>query len=339
MTPRERVLEALSRNTPDVPPVAILTQSATVGMMERTGACWPEAHSDPGMMARLGCAQAELFGFESVRVPFDITAEAERLGCVVRMGTREDIPSISSRALDFDPFSDTYPDTGMLMSPSEFVSGGRPAVVAEAVRIASGLWGDTHPVCAGMLGPVSLLAQLAGAETMALSTILNPGWTGRWCSALAGIQRGYAELLRDSGADIVTVVEGVASPDVLDPSFYDRLSGSHMRGIVPSGIKSVLHICGTTYPILKDIGSSGVDAFSPDPVMDPERVLEGVGDGIAVAGAVDPVGTLLFGDPGKVRDEARRFSDSGYHLIAPGCGLAPLTPDSNLEALAGAFRR
>ena len=108
---------------------------------------------------------------------------------------------------------------------------------------------------------------------------------------------------------------------------------------MPSGIESVLHICGTTDPILGMIGSSGVDAFSPDPCMDPKKVLEGVGDRVAVAGAVDPVNTLLFGDPGKVRDEARGFSDAGYHLITPGCGLAPLTPDANLEALAGAFRR
>ncbi len=339
MTSRERVLEALSRNTPDIPPVAILTQSATVGMMDRTGASWPEAHSDPERMARLGCAQAELFGFESVRVPFDITAEAERLGCEVRMGTREDIPSITRRAYGFDPFSDDFPDIDDLMSPSEFVSGGRPTMVAEAVRIASGNWGDTHPVCAGMLGPVSLLGQLASTETMAVSTMLEPGWTERWCSALAGIQEEYAKLLRDSGADIITVVEGVASPDVLDPSFFDRLSGSHMRGMLPSGIKSVLHICGTTDPILGMVGSSGVDAFSPDPCMDPRKVLEGVGDRVAVAGAVDPVNTLLFGDPGKVRDEARMFSEAGYHLITPGCGLAPLTPDANLGALAGAFRR
>ncbi len=339
MTPRERVLEALSRNTPDIPPVAILTQSATVGMMDRTGSSWPEAHTDPESMARLGCAQAELFEFESVRVPFDITAEAERLGCGIRMGTREDIPSISERALQFDPFSDGYPDVGDLMSPSEFVSSGRPTVVAEAVRIASRGWGDTHPVCAGMLGPVSLLGQLASTETMAMTTMLNPDWTSKWCSALAELQEEYAKLLRDSGADIITVVEGVASPDVLDPSFYEGLSGSHMRRMLPSGIRSVLHICGTTDPILGSIGGSGVDAFSPDPCMDPSKVLEGVGDRVAVAGAVDPVKTLLFGDPEKVRCEARRFSDSGYHLIAPGCGLAPLTPDANLEALAGAFRR
>ena len=254
-------------------------------------------------------------------------------------GYAEDIPSISRRAYGFDPFSDDYPGIDSLMSPSEFVSDGRPTIVAEAVRIASERWGETHPVCAGMLGPVSLLGQLAGAENMAVGTLLQPDRTGKWCSALARIQREYAELLRDSGADIITVVEGVASPDVLDPSFFERLSGSHMRRMLPSGIRSVLHICGTTDPILGMIGSSGVDAFSPDPCMDPEKVLEGVGDRVAVAGAVDPVGTLLLGNPEKISDEAHGFSDAGYHLITPGCGLAPLTPDINLGALAGAFRR
>lgn len=69
MNSRERVMEALSGDRPEVPPVAIFTQSATESMMEATGARWPEAHTDPERMAALGCAQAELFGFEAVRVP------------------------------------------------------------------------------------------------------------------------------------------------------------------------------------------------------------------------------------------------------------------------------
>ena len=337
MTPRDRVLEALSMRPPETPPVAIFTQSATVGMMDATGATWPEAQRDPRMMARLGCAQAELFGFESVRVPFDITAEAERLGCVVDLGTKDNPPNIKDRAFKVDPFEGELPDTDLLPSPDEFLADGAPTYVAEAVSIASEKWGETHPVCAGMLGPVSLLGQLIGTENFAVSTMLAPEWTDEWCSALTGLLEAYSGLLRDSGADIATIVEGVASPDVLDPGLFDGLCGRHLRAIAPKGCKTILHICGDTEAILDRVASSGVDAFSPDPMMDPTHVVKKMNGCVAAVGAVDPVGTLLQKAPADVVAEAHMFADAGYAVITPGYGVAPQTPDDNLSALSSAF--
>lgn len=338
MTPKERVLEALSMDPPEIPPVAIFTQSATVGMMDATGASWPDAHRDPEMMARLGCAQAELFGFESVRVPFDITAEAESLGCQVDLGERNNPPRIRERAFHTDPLNGILPDAGSLPSASEFLLDGAPSNVAEAVSIASKRWGGTHPVCAGMLGPVSLLGQLIGAENFAIATVVSPEWAAEWCSALTRLLRSYSGLLHDSGADIITIVEGVASPDFLDPELFDALCGSHMRAVSPNGTKTVLHICGNTETILDAVASSGVDAFSPDPLMDPVEIVRSLGGRVAAAGAIDPVATLLQGSPSDVVADARGYADAGFSVITPGCGVAPLTPDENLVALSRAFR-
>lgn len=336
MTPRERILEALSGNRPEIPPVGIFTQSATVGMMETLGSPWPLAHTNANKMAALGCAQAEEFGFGTIRVPFDITAEAERLGCGVEMGSMKDAPSISSRVIPDSPMDGPLPDVD-LMSPSEFVSGGRPMVIDRALRLCSESIGDTHAIVGSLLGPVSLLGQMMGAENMAMATLLCPEWAERMCTRLSAILAEYGKAQRDAGADVITMVESVASPDVLDPANYWRLSGSRFSGIMPKGVKSVLHICGSTEPILEDITRTGADAMSPDSKVSPSDVRSALGN-MAVVGAVDPVGTLLLGTPAKVRTEARMYADAGYAVIAPGCGLAPLTPDANLMALANAFR-
>ncbi len=339
MTARDRVLDAISGISVDVPPVAIFTQSATIGMMDSCDAHWPEAHHDPRKMATLGSAQARMFGFESVRVPFDITAEATRLGCTIDEGTRDSQPSISGRIGNLDPMSDELPDVGLLMDASEFCSEGRPSIVLDALRICSKEIGDTHPVVGGLLGPVSLLSQLFGAEMVALSTLLSPDWCTEWCSSLAGICKEYAKRQIESGADIVTIVEAVASPDIIDPASFWDLSGGHIRSIRPKGSRVVLHICGSTGPILKDISSCGADSFCPDPMMNPPDVVSEVKGRVSLIGSVDPVGTLLFGTPEMIVDESNRYRDSGFDIIAPGCGLAPRTPDENLHALAGAFRR
>ena len=47
MTPKERVLAAMKQESLDRPPVAIFTQSATLGQMEKTGAAWPEPGPRP----------------------------------------------------------------------------------------------------------------------------------------------------------------------------------------------------------------------------------------------------------------------------------------------------
>lgn len=131
---RDRVLQALSGDAPDRTPVAIFTQSATYSQMDACGASWPEAHSDPAKMARLGSAQAEIFGFESVRVPFCVTGEAEALGCEVDLNGREGMPAIRRNLQTKDPMTEGLPDVPDI-GPSEYIASGRMAVTIEAVSI------------------------------------------------------------------------------------------------------------------------------------------------------------------------------------------------------------
>ena len=49
MDPRDRVMDAFDGCTHGTPPVAVFTQSATVGMMDACGASWPDAHFDAGL--------------------------------------------------------------------------------------------------------------------------------------------------------------------------------------------------------------------------------------------------------------------------------------------------
>ena len=59
-----------------------------------------------------------------------------------------------------------------------------------------------------------------------------------------------------------------------------------------------------------------------------------VSDRVVLVGGVDPVRTLLQGTPEDVRASARRFAEIGYPVIAPECGVPPMTSNENLSALA-----
>ena len=166
MTPRDRVLAAMKQESLDRPAVAIFTQSATLGQMEKTGAAWPEAHKNAEIMAKLGAAQADVFGYECVRAPFCLTAESERLGAKVQVDKKDASPMIKGHPFKFDPMSGEYDDPSVMMSPEEFIQGGRPAEAIKAMEILAKSHGENYAVVAGNTGPFTLTGNLVNTENM-----------------------------------------------------------------------------------------------------------------------------------------------------------------------------
>ena len=73
MTAKERITAAMNLENLDRPPVAVFTQSATVEMMDKMGAAWPEAHKDAKLMAKLATGQQAVYGTECYRTCFSLT--------------------------------------------------------------------------------------------------------------------------------------------------------------------------------------------------------------------------------------------------------------------------
>ncbi|MBP5395157.1 MAG: hypothetical protein J6Y18_04570, partial [Candidatus Methanomethylophilaceae archaeon] len=122
MTPKDRIFAALKQQNLDRPPVAVFTQSATIGQMDKLGAAWPDAHKDPQLMAKLAAGQADIFGFEVVRTAFCLTAETEALGARVAVEKKEAAPMIKEHPVKFDPLTKVYDDyESMLITPEEMV--------------------------------------------------------------------------------------------------------------------------------------------------------------------------------------------------------------------------
>ena len=56
--------------------------------MDEVGAAWPEAHTNPELMAKLAIANYELSGLEAVRLPYCLTVLGEAMGCEINMDRR-----------------------------------------------------------------------------------------------------------------------------------------------------------------------------------------------------------------------------------------------------------
>ena len=128
-TPKERLYRALRKQQIDRMPAVCFTQTATVEQMEACGAYWPEAHADAEKMATLAGAGHTEAGFEAVRVPFDITAEAEHFGCGIKAGDLKQQPSVIKHGVE------NMEDLVKLKGYS--LKEGRIAIFLESVRFLS----------------------------------------------------------------------------------------------------------------------------------------------------------------------------------------------------------
>ncbi len=339
MTPKERVLAAMRKEELDRPPVAVFTQSATIGQMDATGVAWPEAHSDAKMMAKLGAAQATVFGFEAVRSSFCLTAEAERLGCMVDPGKKDRTPMLKKHPFHFDPMMGEY-DEPSIMDPEEFLKGGRPATVIEATRLMAEEYGNEYAVIAGNTGPFTLAGHLVSTENLVFGIMMAPEEVVKWIDAVNPVVKAYSQALADAGADVIQMSEPSSSTDLLSPDMFTEYSGNYVKESLAKvdGAYSVLHICGDTGPILPLMADTGVTGCSVEEKVDSAEAVKINNGRIALVGNVGVVHPLLQGTPEDCAAAARRIADAGFNVISPGCGLSALIADENLKALVKAIK-
>ncbi|MBN2110421.1 MAG: MtaA/CmuA family methyltransferase [Methanosarcinaceae archaeon] len=326
-TPKERLVRALTGKPVDRMPAVSFTQTATVEQMEACDAFWPEANYDAVMMAKLAEAAHTVVGFEAVRVPFDITAEAEFFGCQIKEGTKIQQPSVRGHVVK------TAEDIDKLKGYS--LDHGRVGVICDAVRILTDKYGSELPMIGSMLGPFSLAQHLNGDDWF-MAIFTDEAFVLALMDFTTDFNIAYAKKIVENGADTMVIIDPTASAQLIGVEYYEKFVVPFHRKICDSmhelGVPVVLHICGDTTQGLTLMESSGIDAISIDQNVDIATALSKVKKSLIV-GNLDPVNVLWNKTPEIVREESRKVLDAGVDLLVPGCGLVSKTPTENLQAM------
>jgi MtaA/CmuA family methyltransferase len=342
MSCRERVLAAMHREALDRPPVAIFTTCDTIDMMDACGAAWPEAHSDPQKMATLGCAQADYFGLESVRAGFCLTEEAERLGCKMRMGTKNSSPMILSHPYHFDPKKREFEEPEKMeefMPVEDFCKGGRVKTAIDAMGIMQKTHGKDYVVVGGNTGVFTLTGHLLDAENLIYACWTDKEWAKKWLAAVEPYCRAFGEALHANGADIVQMSEPSASTDILSPEDFQEMSMPyvhHALGELPG--MTILHICGDSrkiIPYMYQTGATGISVEEKVPSEEAVKIAAGRGVLVGNVGCAYP---LFKGTPEECAAAATRSADAGFDVISAGCGVPIGTPAANIRAMVKAIK-
>lgn len=315
----------------DCPPPAVFTQTGTSGQMMACGASWPEANFDADKMGALALQLSRQFGFATARVPYCLTVEAERLGATIYEGRNNSQPSVSGSPFRTDEMvPGPVPDD--LMSPDEFVSGGRCVMVAEVAGRIMREHEDLF-VTAGMQDPACVAGQILGTENMMMGYMLDPDIVKAWVDAMVPFTCAYGRLLSEN-ADNVTIV-GAANTDVFTPEMYTDLTESQLSRTIGSiSCFKTVHSCGNSYEFIDSLVTLGADGLSLEASHETSMYMDKVAGRCKMFGTVNPVQVLLMSSPRDVVSEAKRSADAGFDIITPECGVPPMTPDENLLALS-----
>lgn len=302
--------------------------TVTREQMQATGCHYPEAHGDPRKMAGLARSAYTSFGFQGIRVPFDLCVEAEALGCRIKSGDAETPPSVAGKALDGQE---------ILQIPADVCGRGRIGVVIEAVGILSREFGDQVTLFPGIVGPLTLLGHLFEVQRVMRWAIKDPQRLERNCEIAADFLAAYANRLLEAGGHAVIISDPTASGDLLSRRHFENyalLAYRRLRQKIAGPV--VLHICGNTGNCLDLLPRTGFEAFSFEgPTVPVKAVRQAIGETMAVVGNIPTHDLLLNGTPERVREACLQALDDGVDLLAPACGFPFHTPSENLKAMVG----
>jgi [methyl-Co(III) methanol-specific corrinoid protein]:coenzyme M methyltransferase len=329
-TLKTRLLAALEGKPVDKIPVCSVTQTGIVELMDLVGAPWPEAHTNPELMAKLAIANHELSGLEAVRIPYCLTVLVEAMGCEINMGTKNRQPSVTAHP---------YPkDLEGAAIPADLLQRGRIPVVIEAIKIIREKVGPDVPIVGGIEGPITVASDLVSVKSFMKWSLKKTDLFEQALDLATEAAIIYANALVDAGADIISVADPVASPDLMSPDSFKKFLKARLQKFSSSvDSVTVLHICGNVNPILSDMADCGFEGLSvEEKIGSPKKAKEVIGTRARFVGNISSPFTLLPGPVDKIKAEAKQALAEGVDVLAPGCGIAPMTPLENIKAMVAA---
>lgn len=261
----------------------------------------------------------------------DLSVEASALGLPVRFPL-EETPSVEFHPVqtlaDLEPFKRI-----------DIRGDGRVMVYLETLRHMKVAF--PCPVGGYVIGPLTLAGLLAGANELAVKSLLEPDFFRTLLDFSFQIVVRYASALRDEGADMLMVLEPTAV--IFSPRQFQEYLVPLYREMVGifDDIEIILHVCGNTTHLLSAMADSGVVGLSLDSAVSFPQAASIVGNDILLLGNINPV-EMLQGTPQEVYIKAYRLLEEmrifPSFVLSSGCDLPQDVPMANIEAFFKAGR-
>ncbi|MFQ5631480.1 MAG: uroporphyrinogen decarboxylase family protein [bacterium] len=216
-------------------------------------------------------------------------------------------------------------------------SKGRMGDRVKAIKMMRQQAGPGAVIIGWVEGALALGAELRGVNRIMLDLVDDPDFVDELFDFAADLAIEFARVQIEAGADSIGMSDAAAS--MIGPKYYERFLWPKQRRILSAiremGAMARLHMCGRTDPLLESMKKLPVDVYEIDYMTNIIQARESLGATAVICGNISTIETLLNGNEQDVQAEAtRRHKICGrYHIISPGCEVAPMTPDENIRAL------
>ncbi|WP_300455098.1 MtaA/CmuA family methyltransferase [Desulfobacula sp.] len=331
MTPYQRLMKTVKKEPVDRPPLICpggMMTMAVKDVMQLLNVYWPSAHEDPCLMAQLTRGMADLAGIENLGVPFCMTVEAEGMGAGVDLGHQTREPHVirypMKNMADMDRLSPL--DTGI----------GRAAVCCDAIRILKQAETDL-PILANLPGPASLATSLVDPMRYYRSVHRDKKAIHELTRFCTDQVIRFGDAMIDAGAEIICIADPSATGDLLGPTAFSEFVLPYLNRMTRhfqevKNVPVIVHICGKIKKTGTLIKEMDAQVISVDSVVGITS-LHGLAPDKVTMGNISTY-TLELGTPEKVEKAGRSCLRNGVDILAPACGISPLTPLANLKCLS-----
>lgn len=331
LTMKNRLLRAMNRQEVDRPPCICpggMMNMVTRDMMTNIGVGWPDAHTNPKLMARLATAACESGCFENYGLPFCMTVEVEGMGAKVDMGSMIYEPHVVGYAIN------SVEEWASL--PALDVHSGRAKVVLDAIRILKEK-NDGIPIIGNLTGPISVASSLMEPTTyykeLRRKREAACAYMDFVCQHI--IAFGLEQL--KAGVDIIAISDPSGTGEILGPKLFDDYVVPYMNRIIRAfksaypSCEVIVHICGQMRNVYEPLSRIDCNTVSFDALVSLREARENL-PGKVLMGNVSTY-ALEFADPDKVRSITLSCLRAGSDIVAPACGLGNNSPIANLQAI------
>ncbi|MFZ5650465.1 MAG: uroporphyrinogen decarboxylase family protein [Bacillota bacterium] len=337
MNPRERVLSLFANKDADrIPCFSGMGNILTASLVEY-GYKFPHVNKDPEKMAKTAAFTYKSTGYECGVVPYDMCIDAEALGCI--MNNYEDVnqllyPTIKEKIIH------SQEDMLKVKIPDKVWEKGRYPVVIEALRLLKADIGDEVAIGSWMLGPFTLAGQLMDLNDLFKLVFKKPDLVNGLLETLTELVITMSLKFREAGADYICIREMGATTDVLSPRNFKQCIDPHLQSIFANiGSPNVLHICGSSNIIMKNMLASGADAISVETKNDLAKSREDIGYDPLLLGHIDAYGVLVLGTPEVVEQATMKSIEGSVDAVWPGCDIWPEAPVANVKAMVDTVKK
>ena len=278
-------------------------------------------------------AQAQIRAFETIGLDAlyaycDIVYLAEAFGCAVKV-------TQAGAAVESHLEINNLRDIDKLYTP-DVRNDGRLPVILEATEMLADYAKGGVPVIGQVLGPFTTLSMLMDPEKLMKKIIKDRPLVEKMLNKVLEISVEFGQALVERGVNLIQIGDPSSSSNLISPIIFNELVFPSLCNLLKSlNVISMLHICGDTNEILKNMSKTGAHIISVDQCIDLRSARERIGEDVCLGGNISP-NTLLFGNSSDVAKETERCLSQGGNkkfVLMSGCSVMPGTPVENLKAI------